>query len=42
MGTDCEWLQCCCSRWIHEDCVEDIVRGEDGEEKICPICLSEI
>ena len=42
VGTGCEWLQCCCSRWIHEDCVEDIVRGEDGEEKICPVCLSEI
>ena len=32
VGTGCEWLQCCCSRWIHEDCVEDIVRGEDGED----------
>ena len=19
VGTGCEWLQCCCSRWIHED-----------------------
>ena len=33
VGTGCEWLQCCCSRWIHEDCVEDIVQGENGEEK---------
>ena len=33
VGTGCEWLQCCCSQWIHEDCVENIVRGEDGEEK---------
>lgn len=41
VGTGCEWLQCCCSRWIHEDCVED-VRDENGEERICPVCLSEI
>ena len=42
VGTGYEWLQYCYSWWIHEDCVEDIVRGEDGKEKICPICLSEI
>ena len=24
---------CCCSRWIHEDCMEDIVRGEDIARK---------
>ena len=40
IGTGCEWLQCSCSRWIHEDCVEDVAHGENGEERICPLCLS--
>ena len=22
-GTGREWLECQCSRWIHEDCIED-------------------
>ena len=40
IGTGLEWLQCSCSRWIHEECVDNVVRGEDGEEKLCPLCLS--
>lgn len=37
VGTGREWLQCSCSRWIHEDCVDD----EDVEEdsgRLCPLC----
>ena len=37
VGTDREWLQCSCSRWIHEDCVDN----EDVEEesgRLCPLC----
>ena len=22
-GTGREWLECRCSRWIHEDCIDD-------------------
>lgn len=33
-GTGREWLQCLCSRWIHEDCM-DIT---DNTGKICPLC----
>ena len=33
---------CCCSQWIHEDCVDDVVHGDDSEEKVCPVCLSAI
>ena len=42
VGTGCEWLHCCCSQWIHEDCVDDVVHGDDSEEKVCPVCLSAI
>ena len=32
-----EWLQCRCSRWIHEDCIDD--DDVDIEQSIfCPLC----
>ena len=42
IGTGVEWLQCSYTRWIHEECVGNVVRSEDGEEKLCPLCLSAI
>ena len=36
-GTGREWLQCQCSRWIHEDCIDD--DDVDIEHSIfCPLC----
>ena len=36
-GTGREWLQCRCSRWIHEDCIDD--DDVDIEQSIfCPLC----
>ena len=36
-GTGREWLQCQCSRWIHEDCIDD--DDVDVEQCIfCPLC----
>ena len=35
-----EWLECACGRWVHEDCVENIVYDTNGKEKLCPLCLS--
>ena len=37
VGTGREWLQCSCSRWIHEDCVdyEDV---EQDNGRLCPLC----
>ena len=40
IGTGREWLECTCSGWIHEDCVEDIVNDANGKEKLCPLCLA--
>ena len=36
------WLalvQSSCGRWLHEDCEEDCVLDNDGNERLCPICL---
>ena len=35
-GTDREWLQCKCGRWIHEDCVDYDDSTADGS--LCPLC----
>ena len=40
IGTGREWLDCACGRWLHEDCVENIVYDTNGKEKLCPLCLS--
>ena len=30
-GTERTWLECCCSRWIHEDCID----SEDVDSENC-------
>ena len=36
-GTERTWLECCCSRWIHEDCIDS--EDVDSENcKFCPLC----
>ena len=36
-GTD--WLSCACGRWLHEDCIEDLVTDGEGKDRMCPYCL---
>ena len=36
--TGSEWLQCACTRWLHEDCVCDIEYDAEGRELLCPYC----
>ena len=33
-----EWIRCACSRWVHEECVEDIHLDGDGQERFCLFC----
>ena len=36
-GTGREWLMCCCTRWIHEDCIDN--EDVDIEKCVfCPLC----
>ena len=37
LDTDRQWLECCCGRWIHEDCVdsEDL---DNSTRRLCPLC----
>ena len=41
-GTDREWIECSCSRWIHEDCVENVIYDANSKELLCPVCLSSV
>ncbi len=34
--TDLEWVECACSRCLHEECIDyDITQNEDGVEMLC-------
>ena len=38
-GAGAEWISCACGRWLHEDCGEDCITDENGQERFCPFCL---
>ena len=38
-GAGAEWISCKCGRWLHEDCVEDIVKDSTGDERYCSFCI---
>jgi len=33
-----DWLQCACKRWLHEDCISNIVHDKFVRELLCPYC----
>ena len=35
---DSDWVQCACKRWLHEDCITDVVHDVHGRELFCPYC----
>ena len=35
-----EWLECACGRWVHEECMEDVVLGGYGQELFCPFRIN--
>lgn len=37
-GTD--WVECGCGRWVHEQCMEEVVLDSNGDERFCPFCLN--
>ena len=37
-GTGAEWVQCTCTRWLHEDCILDSIIDSSGKERLCPFC----
>ena len=35
---DDDWVQCACSRWLHEGCITDVIIDANGKELFCPFC----
>ena len=35
-----EWLKCTCGRWVHEQCMEDVILDDQGLERFCPFCIN--
>ena len=38
-GSGADWIYCKCGRWLHEDCVEDVVKDSEGVERYCSFCV---
>ena len=38
-GAGTEWISCACGRWLHEDCCEDCITDQDGQDRLCPFCV---
>ena len=40
IGLEYTWIECVCTRWLHEDCIDyDIVVGSECKELLCPYCV---
>ena len=39
LGTGAEWVQCGCGRWLHEECIDSVVYGDDVQERFCSYCV---
>ena len=37
--TEFNWIKCVCERWVHEDCISEVVMDKNGRELICPYCI---
>ena len=37
--TGFQWVKCVCQRWIHEDCITEVLTDKHGRELICPYCV---
>ena len=37
-GDGCDWIECVCGCWLHEDCAEDCILDKDGKEMFCHSC----
>ena len=38
-GSGADWIFCKCGRWLHEDCVEEVVTDSEGVERFCSFCV---
>ena len=34
-----EWMRCGCGQWIHEDCIDQVMTGIVGKDRMCSNCV---
>ena len=39
LGNGAEWVQCACDRWMHVDCISEVVTDENGRQMMCYNCV---
>ena len=37
--TEFNWIKSVCERWVHEDCITEVVMDKNRRELICPYCV---
>ena len=37
--TEFNWIKCVCERWVHKDCINEIIMDKNGRKLICPFCV---
>ena len=35
-------ISCKCGRWLHEDCVEDVIKDNDDDMRYCSFCVENL
>ena len=38
-GSGADWIFCRCGQYLHEDCVEEVVKDSDGVDRLCSFCV---
>ena len=38
LKTGVDWVQCICTRWLHEECILDCIIDSNGKERLCLYC----
>jgi len=38
-GAGAQWIYCKCGTWVHEDCVEETIVNNSGDQRFCTFCV---
>jgi len=38
-GSGEDWVICACKKWIHKNCIDEVVIDADGKERFCSYCV---
>ena len=38
-GCGDDWIRCACQRWMHENCIDEVIIDANGKECFCSYCV---